>query len=382
MDPLSAAIGGGLGALGSIASSAITNSGMNNRFDKNREFLMSLGNRADQNQQTMKDTYFSPVTDYALSQMYPLSSMLQGAYGPGMDQAQYLNTAYNPGSFGIGNGGVGDTAAQMFQGGGWTPNGQYAQDVTKWAMGNDNPARQATFNTGLGIVGNQGQTNDTGQLRLAGSQASQNQGYNPYLTAGMNAAMGVMNNPQSQMAQQAGQIALQNFGKQALLPTEQAAGIAKEGALSDFDKQMQHLQAQALARGGAPGSITAAGAQTGSQMDTALDRIKTGNDAYRNALTGQQGLNLQQQSMMGSMIPQLEGLSNQNILGGLGSIGNLSNAAVNNLGTQGNLGINALGAETQRLGLGTGMLNDYTNTAMQGAGQLGSLVNQQQQKRS
>ena len=147
-------------------------------------------------------------------------------------------------------------------------------------------------------------------------------------------------------------------GTNPLLSTPEAAAIAGNQAATNFKAQQQQAMAQALARGGGPGSQTFGGAQAEGLADISGAGQQAVSSAFQNALLNQQGLGLQQQNQ-GTQMGALGGnLANTQL--GIG--GSLLNNASN---TQGNLFNQILGGNLAggQFGLGIG---NALNSAQQG----------------
>lgn len=408
-----------------------------------REWLKNFGiSQLDKAQ----SQYFDPVRDGAINMMNLYGNMLSGgpielidsmnnrgkgnmdlfrqmAYGipPGVEEQ---NTFLKGLQGGAGN--VAGTAAQLFQGGGWAParqdfNDRLADIIAGRGIGNSNAA--------MGDIGmrllQDGGTNFTRNTQDRASDTLNAGGMNPYLDAGMASALGIANSGgrtdltsaglplAMQMlsgAMQSGGAtpytnAMQDRGlnlanREALLPTEMAMAMAGDTAASGFDKQRERLITQALQRGGGPGNIVAAGAQTGATADFEDERLKAITDAQRNALLGQQGLGLQQMGIGsdlagsgasvanqrfgqmlgtgGNMLTGLGGLENERLLGGLGTIASLNNSATQRAGTMGNLGLGAGQLDLSRMGLGGQLTQNNTENLLRSLGLLESGTTNQQ----
>ena len=188
---------------------------------------------------------------------------------------------------------------------------------------------------------------------------------------------------------------------------ELAASMAKDLAGREYRKAQEQAQAQALLRGGGPGSVVATGQQNAGMADFADQAAANDAAQFENALTNQQGLGLQQfgqgnqmaQSAAGLNLQNLglgtqavgtgQGMANQQLLAALGLLPTTQNAQTNLFGTGGGIYGNALNTQlgglnnifgntmsAQQLGLQQGQgtvggLNNLFNTQM-GLGSLGN----------
>lgn len=212
--------------------------------------------------------------------------------------------------------------------------------------------------------------------------------------------------------------------REALLSPEEALNIAREEAARNAEGAFKRAQRQALARKGGSASVVAAGGAEEDPMTEWADLASRAvSDAGRQALLGQQGLQLQQQGQGAQMASQAGGLANSrygaagdlvrgmegnatqrynteagvagaalnNALGyaGLGSqtalgaqeqetrrfltalgiLPDISNSATHRLSTFGQLGLGAGSLENNRMGTGIGALNSFQQ-GRQAGGQL------------
>jgi hypothetical protein len=309
---------------------------------------------------------------------------------------------------------IGQTAAQGFQGGGWTPQRQQYLDALAPLMQGQTPAQQQALMSGLGLMQNNGSTgrNDImmdrgvdavqyggstpwleGLIENLGGVASQN-GQTKFTQNGLNQAGNIINSggydPQisdllgsaNSMFKSGGRTpnidagsntALSLFNKEALMSPEQAASFATDNAGQASKKAYEAVQRHALARGGGPGSVVAAGNSTGASADFADQAAAAKSAALADAMKTQQGLQLQQRGMGGDVLGSLENAATGKMNSAAGMAGSALGTAANRLGT-GFSGTSSLSqAETQRLMEALGMVSGAQNSATSRAGTLGNL---------
>jgi len=172
------------------------------------------------------------------------------------------------------------------------------------------------------------------------------------------ALQGVQNGGQTGTTQALQGLGTQLANQQAVLPASVVAGFAKDQAGEQARKSAENFQAQALARGGGPGSTVANGAANAGLADFANQMQESQANAYQNALTQQQGLGLQQQGQGAQMA--------------LGA----GNLAAGQLGTYGNLLTGQQGVQNQALGIGGNLLNNAAQGANSSVGTYGQLAGQ------
>jgi hypothetical protein len=419
MDPITIAAAGGMGMLGGFLNWMQSKEAL----DYQKELNDWNRQRAIDYENIMRQEFYDPVRDYsieALNQMWPMISYgnvelgdaLRGFHGgmpalfgmfrdnvpPEMRGEQnylrMLGASADP---------VRDTAAQLFAGGGWTPARQDYNDRLYDMFGGRDASIGTLGDVGRNLVSQRGQTNLTRSFGDRAIDTLNAGGMNPYLDAGMATALGITGaQGRSDLtsaglpfamsllggaAQSGGQTpytaALTNrgldlAGREALLPTEMAMAAAGDQTASAFDKQREAVLARAMARGGGPGAITAAGGQTRADAEFEDERREAIANAQRQALLGQQSLGLQQMGIGGNMAGQgvdaaraqmatmlgtgsnlltgLGGLENQRLMSALDSINQLNNAATSRIGTVGQLGLGGGQLETARMQSGAGML--------------------------
>jgi len=385
----------------------------------NEGALINLWNRANQGDEMAREMwamFAGPLRDAVLPTAQTLGGHLtgwgMGLQDTGYDQLMGMTDLFrNAGGlymtpemeqFAQGLGGLAggmspyaNLAGQGFAGGGWTPQYQQGFDMfTPYAQGWGNNAQMALGDVGPNLLGQRGQTWFTQGLQDRSADAINAGGMNPNLDYAMAAARGILGSggytPGTEFGQGVAGTELLNRGadvftdllqsrgldlasRESLLEPRQAVTFAREGATQNMRDQAEKVYRQALARGGGPGSIVAAGQQNQMLADFADQTARAQSEAARNALLQQQGLQLQQAGMGREMIGTGGGLETQR----MGQAGDLlaamENAASGRMGQafgaipgtqsaatnfmqallQGGLGAGSL--EAQRMGLGTDM---------------------------
>lgn len=211
-----------------------------------------------------------------------------------------------------------DWASQMINSGGQTntqgPLNQYSQSL----MNGSNPQQQA--------------------LSQAGSSAMQNGGMTPALQGALAQAMGVVQGGgQTGLTNQLAQRGLDLSSGNPLLSMQNAAGFAEDQSGRNFANAAQTARTQAMARGQGPGSIVASGAGNDALRDNSDAALAGTAQASQQALTGQQGLNLQQLAQGLNTSLSAADIQRSLELGGLGSVAGLTNSGTGLLGTGGSL---------------------------------------------
>lgn len=230
----------------------------------------------------------------------------------------------------------------------------------------------ALSDLGLDLMGRRGQTAFTQGLQDRGMDAVNAGGMTDTLRAAQGVGLDVLENrgadPISQALRGRG---LDLASREALLPMDQAYQIAREDAARNTEGAFKRAQRQALARRGESASVVAAGGAEGDPMSEYADAAaRSVSDAGRQALMGQQGLNLQQMGQGTQMALGAGSEQNNRFLSALGLFPSLQNSATSFAGTMGGLGNSAYGNELQGMQLGSGMLNNYNNFRLGAAGQL------------
>lgn len=283
---------------------------------------------------------------------------------------------------------VGGTANNIFQGGGWTPQYQQGFDQLSNFLKQGTPGLQTSANQANSLIGNAGANPFNQQLQQNALKSSNSGGMTSTLssllnpiggiiqkggnTAQSNALMGgaspfLQTGGQTNLSQGIADQGMNLFKQQALMNPAQAAGLARNQAATNFADQAQHMQANALARGGGPGATVANGMQNQGMADFADQASRGTSQAVTGALQNQQGLQLQQQGMGAQAAQGAGGLQN-NMLGTAGQLAQGSGALSNSL-----LG-NTMGLVPQVQNSATGNLNAYLNGGGMGSqNQLGML---------
>lgn len=295
--------------------------------------------------------------------------------------------------------GTTDIAKQLFAGGGWTPQSQDFFDRNSLLSQGQSIPQQGLTNMANNIFGSNGADAMTESYRNAAAQGIT--GRNTALDAGIGAAQGIygahgQTDPTNQgisqalsMLQNGGATPttdyLQNRGmdlasREALLPPELVASMARDQSATDYSNNMEQAQRQALARGGGPGATVANGLQNKSMAEYADKGAELSARAGQNAMLQQQGLQLQQQGQGANMaesgagiatnrygtgsssLQGLAGLQSQRELGALGLIPGMSQTGINQAQVYGNLGLDSAKNDLTRLGLGANMYNDVNSS--------------------
>ena len=302
--------------------------------------------------------------------------------------------------------GIGNTANQVFQGGGWTP--QYAQQYSQLGnyLNGQTPGVQTSAGTANSLVGSQGANNYNQTLQGDALTSAGNNGMTSTLSMLLNPMQGIINsqgnNAQSNALMGGGNplIASQGqtgitqglesqgmnlFNQQALMNPAQAASLARNQAATDYSQQAQHAESQALARGGGAGATVANGMQNQGMADFANQAAQGTSSAVTSALQNQQQLQLQQQltggqiansagnlqnaflGTGGGMTNQSGNLANSLYMGGMGLAPTTQNAATNNMSAYLSGGNNGSTNQLGMLGAGSSLAQ------MLETGQLGGL---------
>lgn len=281
-----------------------------------------------------------------------------------------------------------------------------------------NSQNSALFNRGLsglsgGALGTAGLTEAGGMAELAGLQDIQAGGRTDLSEALAGRGMDLAN-------------------REALLPMEQVVQFAREDAARNTEGAFKRAQRQALARGGGSGAVVAAGGAEGDAMSEWADTAsRSVSDAARQAMLGQQALQLQQMNTGAGMAGNAGGLENsrygaasnlvqgmegnatqryqadagiaggalsnalgfaglgsqtalsaqdqesQRFLRALGLMPELSNAAANQMNAYGNLALGAGWLENSRMGTGMSALNSYNQNRLGAGGLMNSSITDQ-----
>lgn len=221
------------------------------------------------------------------------------------------------------------------------------------------------YDQNLNALGDAGKNALANQGLTATGAAAQNEGLQGLLRQGQTGTTSRLQDIGTNLASQS-----------AILPSSLVAGFAKDQAGEQARKSAENFQAQALARGGGAGSTVANGAQNAGLADFANQMQEAQANAYQNALTQQQGLNLQQQGQgaqmalgagglaagqlgtYGNLLTGQQGVQNQTLATGGNLLGNAAQGANAAMGTYGNLAGQAGQIGNQRLATGLGALNN------------------------
>lgn len=315
-------------------------------------------------------------------------------------------------------GGIGGTANQVFQGGGWTPAYQQMQDTAFGLMGGMDPAQRTMANIGGNLMNTGGATNFTRNAADRSMDVMNAGGFTPSLMDATRTAeamytdprAGTMLNPLFQAGQRGlegmfgvggmtptgatgeavaleellagGETpltnALQDFGmeqatKDQLLSPQQMMGFARENALNAIQNRAQAARRQALARGGSPGSTVGAGVRNQGLADFANEAASAESQAVRDALLARQELGLRQAGQAGQAALGAGGLEATR-MGTAGDLmSRLEGVATQRFGTSGGLMSDAEKIATQRQLAALGFIPEFTQAGTQRAGTFGQL---------
>lgn len=391
----------------------------NNGLTQN--LLNSLQNQSGNLQNTLNQYsggqgnlgYTNPLMEGAQQALTNSGNML------GNPLQAYAGALSNGGVQGLQN--TANLAGQGFAGGGWTPQYQQGFDqLTNFFNGNPvTGAAQALAGTLLGqsgqtaytnqsqklandvassggwipqlnmslpalqqILNNGGNTSQSNNLAQAGNLMLNNNGMTPTGQAAVNAGLaGVQSGGQTPLTQALSQFGLnqaQNPGTpftngtqqqglnlintKAVMTPQQAVSIARNQAGTDAMANAKAAYAQALRRGGGPGSMS--GLQNEAMTDFADKVAQAQSQAATQALQGQQAALLQQQGQGTNMLNVGGGLQNQAQQTGVNAALGGGGLAQSLLGTYGGILGNAQNTAANLYGTAAGML-----------GQSGSLAN-------
>lgn len=368
--------------------------------------------------------------NYALTDMFNQSSnfnpmnimqMFGGQYNtPTTEGAQWnLNNLGNNDSR---IAGVGNTAAQGFAGGGWTPQRQQFLDQNNPLQGGNSEAQRWMLEQGKSMLANGGNTGFTQGLQdrageavkyggytpelnglvqnlagiagkggatnytqsgigsagniigqggydpainsLLGSANSmfQSGGRTPQINAGSNTALqGLAGGGRTDVSNGMADVGLDLLGREALMSPQQAASFAMDTSGAASKNAFEAAQRHAQARGGGPGNVVAAGNSTGAMADFADKIAENQAGSLRDAMLNQQNLQLQQRGLGGQMASGAGGLEN-NRMGMFGDLlGSMENAATGKMNSAAGMAGSALGTAANRLGTGFSGLSSMGN---------------------
>lgn len=273
-------------------------------------------------------------------------------------------------------GATADTASQVFQGGGWTPQYQDLLDrLAPFASGQASNAQLALGDVGPNLIGQRGQTALTQSLTDAAMRSSDSGGMSPelkfalgkaletlqaqgktpslenlssqalrllssggankYTDTGSDASLDALvkggENAYTQFAQNRG---ADLAGREALLPMDRAVQMATEDAQGRAVKQAQKLREQARLRGG---EFTRSGAANEGLWDVSSDVMEKVAQARRAAMLQQQQLQQQENQIGAGLLASGGGLANSRFGTAGSTLGNLQGVAAQRLGIGANL---------------------------------------------
>ncbi len=313
---------------------------------------------------------------------------------------------------------IGNTANQVFQNGGWTPqrqqfldqlspllegksqsqqqqllsgmgllqsNGANKETTNYLQRGNDvmnqggsTPWLEGLIQNVAGIAGNQGQNAASKFGTSAGQNIIGSGGYDPQISnllssatnvfnsggrtpqidAGSNSALqGLASGGRTNLTQGLGNTGLDLFNREALMSDPQAASFAMDTAGTATKNAYEALQRQAQARGGGPGNVVAAGNSTGAMADFADKLAENQAQGLRDTMQKQQELKLQQRGLGAQTATGAQGLETSRYGTFADLLGGMENAATGKMNSGANMASSALGTAADRLGTGFSGMN-------------------------
>ena len=306
------------------------------------------------------------------------------------------------------------TAAQLFLGGGWSEPG-YNLLSRGMDIGQGRGYEMGTLaDVGAGLLGSRGMNQLTGGLTDRMFNVMDLMGRTPGIDSLSQAGLGALSGyfgtggltptgavgegvglqgllqggatPETQYLQSIGAT---QAGDEPLLSMDQVVGMARSEAAQRTAEQAEAARRFALARGGGPAALTQGGmggAQGAAYQEFADKAIEEESRAIREALLGQQGLQLQRQAQGGQMALQAADQERARLATYAGLLGSMEDVASRRFGIggglmgdaertalqrelgYGNLGINAGELEANRMGLGGNLLNMFNQTRLGGLG--------------
>lgn len=351
-------------------------------------------------------------------------------------------------------GNLGATAQSVFEGGGWTPQYQDLFDrLAPYMSGRGSNSQIALDDVGSNLIGQRGQTALTNSLTDAAMRASDSGGMDADLRGARNIALGTLGaqgktpgleNLSAQalrllssgganaytdagsdaglgIIRQGGENDTTRFmqgrgadlaGREALLPMDQAVGMATEDAQNRLVRQAEKLREQARLRGG---EFVRSGASNEGLWDVSSEIGERVAEARRQAMLTQQGLQQQENQIGAGLLSSGGGLANSRLGTGANTLSSLQDIAARRLGVGASLapageqiaagreatalggitgvtdaatqalaaylrsGIDAGGLENARMGTGAGMANSYNQSVQQALAQFLAGQGQQNQ---
>lgn len=377
----------------------------NSSFDPARDTAMAMGGTGGNmvNDPSYGGYAMQQLAGGQLSNLNPNSFQMSPFTSMTANPGQYMNVNNALGGVAGNNGLLNSnqynaqgTANTMLNGAFYGQPDLYNTGKSMMANNGQSPFTQNLQRTAMDVTGGAGQTAATNFGLNAAQQLISNGGLNNAGAAGQNTALaglqGGGNNNLTNTLEGTGM----NFAQQpAVLSTGTAASIAEDQAHQQAINSARAAQAQALARGGAPGASVANGAANSAEGDFFNQIQQNSANAYENALLNQQGLNLQQQGQgaqmalgagnvasqqlgtYGNLLSQLTSTANSGIGTGLSSIGGLQNAQTNLAGTYGQLGIGAGNLANNTAATGGQLTSDFLNSAVSGGNLQNNLLGTQ-----
>jgi hypothetical protein len=315
----------------------------------------------------------------------------------------------------------GDLAFERFLNGGQTP--EYSQvfdALQNYLRGAGSNSQIEQQNVGANLLGQRGQTAFTQGVQDRGMDALNQGGLNPYLEFALGEAAKQINagglTPESSQAIQMALSLLQTGGENentqqaqseglrkalqnTVLPLNELRNITGSAATSQLKNSLRDLYANAARRGGGPG-VTIANGLNSTELSDYLERAADvrgkaegqAASAWMDAAQKDAGLGAslfntggnQALSRFGQSADLFNAVNNNaasRMNTAFGAIPGTQNSATNIMQTLGQLGLGALGAENQRMGVGAGLANDFNsglnafnNTFLNGAGNMNNFA--------
>jgi hypothetical protein len=313
-----------------------------------------------------------------------------------------------------GQSGAKDTANAVFQGGGWTPQGQQGFDqISKLLNGGlqDTGAGRSTMES---LFSNGGSTDFTSALQNAGRQSISDGGYTPTLNAAGKPLGGILDangdTSNNDILRQFGIDALETggytpnslrgassalqgvesggatptttgiqdrgldlFNREALLPLEQVLSMARDEAGGNALDASKKARTQAINRGGGPGATVANGMQNQGFADFADMIARNESDNVTKALLGQQQLQQNEQLAGGQAATQGANAETARLNTSSDLLSSLESGATSRYNVGGNMANSANQNETTRLLSALGLIPDIQNSATNVMGTVGGL---------
>lgn len=239
----------------------------------------------------------------------------------------------------------------------------------------------AMANTGTNLLQNLGQNPANQQMTNVGNALISSGGFTDQLANAINSAQGLVNtggvNPQISTLSQLGK---QLSNPNPLLPLGLVASFAQDQAARNYANQAKNMRSQLAARGQGPGDIVASGAGTSALADFADQALPGMASALQNALTGQQGLQLQQTGLGANTQATASGQAINNLQNALAALSNLTNTATGRMNTGAGLMGTGQNLQLQGTQLGGNLADMFTALGLQGGNLANNVLGTQNQQ--